>query len=444
MSSPSLITTTMSLFSLFILSLFLSQAHAQVPSNATFKFVNEGEFGPYVNEYDANYRVLDVFASPFQLCFYNTTPNAYYLALRMAIQRTEPIYRWVWEANRGNPVKENATLTFGTDGNLVLAEADGKVAWQTNTANKGVVGFKLLPNGNIVLHDSKGNFVWQSFDHPTDTLLVGQSLKVGGVTKLVSRLSEQQNADGPYSLVMEPKGLSFYYKSNNSARPLLYFFSSDRLSIQKGSLESVQFQSEPETDEAYAYELRFAYQSKDGSSGGTSILSRPKYNATSSFLRLGIDGNVKIYTYYDKVSWGGWQVTFTLFDRESFWDVSECQLPERCGNLGVCEDNQCVACPSANGLIGWSKSCQAEKVTSCRPSDFHYYKVVGVDHFLSKFTKGDSVKESVCESKCSKDCKCLGYFYNQQSSRCWIAYELKTLTKVENSTHVGYIKAPNH
>ncbi|KAH7532521.1 hypothetical protein FEM48_Zijuj04G0029000 [Ziziphus jujuba var. spinosa] len=204
---------------------------------------------------------------------------------------------------------------------------------------------------------------------------------------------------------MEPKGLAFYYKSNNSARPLLYFFPSDRLSIQKGSLESVQYQSEPETDEAYAYELRFAYQSKDASSGGTSILSRPKYNATASFLRLGIDGNGFI--------------------------------------LGVCEDNQCVACPLANGLIGWSKSCEAEKVTSCRASDFHYYKVVCVDQFPSKFTKGDCVKESACESKCSKDCKCLGYFYNQQSSRCWIAYELKTLTKVENSTHVGYIKAPN-
>ncbi|KAB2615997.1 epidermis-specific secreted glycoprotein EP1-like [Pyrus ussuriensis x Pyrus communis] len=47
------------------------------------------------------------------------------------------------------PVGENAILTFGTNGNLVLAHANGKVAWQTNTADKGVVGFKLLPNGNM-------------------------------------------------------------------------------------------------------------------------------------------------------------------------------------------------------------------------------------------------------------------------------------------------------
>jgi hypothetical protein len=61
--------------------------------------------------------------------------------------------RWVSEANRSNPVRENATLTFGKDGNLVLADADGRLAWQTNTASKGVVGLKLLSNGNMVLQD---------------------------------------------------------------------------------------------------------------------------------------------------------------------------------------------------------------------------------------------------------------------------------------------------
>lgn len=114
--------------SISFLSLFLSQAHAQFPSNATFKFVNEGDFGPYIVKYDGNYRVLDIFNSPYQLFFYNTTPNAHFLAIRMGVQRTGGGYRWVWDANRGNPVKENATVTFGTDGNLVLAEADGNAA----------------------------------------------------------------------------------------------------------------------------------------------------------------------------------------------------------------------------------------------------------------------------------------------------------------------------
>jgi hypothetical protein len=171
MSSSPLVT--MRLLSLFLFSLLAFIAKASVPRNETFRFVNEGELGPYVVEYDGNYRALPPFNSPFQLCFYNTTPNAFTLALRMATRRSESLFRWVWEANRGNPVHENATLTFGSNGNLVLADADGRVAWQTNTANKGVVGFKLLSNGNMVLLNSKGNFIWQSFDYPTDTLLVG-------------------------------------------------------------------------------------------------------------------------------------------------------------------------------------------------------------------------------------------------------------------------------
>lgn len=199
---------------------FLSLSQALVPPDQTFKFVNEGDFGDFAVEYGANYRVLSIAQSPFQLAFYNTTPNAYTLALRMAILRSESAMRWVWEANRGRPVRDNATFSLGADGNLVLADSDGSVVWQSNTANKGVVGFKLLPNGNMVLHDSSGKFLWQSFDSPTDTLLVGQSLRLGGAIKLVSRASEKLNSNGPYSFVMEKKTLNLYYKSPNSPKPM--------------------------------------------------------------------------------------------------------------------------------------------------------------------------------------------------------------------------------
>ncbi|KAF2314386.1 hypothetical protein GH714_025956 [Hevea brasiliensis] len=331
----------------FFFSIFSFIAQASVPPSATFKYVNEGEFGPYIVEYDASYRVLDPFAHPFQLCFYNTTPNAFTLALRMGTVRSESMMRWVWEANRGNPVGENATLTFGTEGNLVLADANGRIAWQTYTANKGVVGFNLLSNGNMVLYDSKGTFIWQSFDHPTDTLLVGQSLKLGAATKLVSRASEKQNINGPYSLVMEDKTMAMYYKSPNSPNPLLYFIFSRLLDVM-APLQQVTFRSD----------LSLAYQGAK-SSGGTITLRRPKYDTTLSYLRLEIDGNLRIYTYDDNADWSAWQVTYALFSRDS-WET-ECQLPERCGNFGLCQDEQCVACPSPKGLLGWSKNCQAAK-----------------------------------------------------------------------------------
>ncbi|WJX67658.1 hypothetical protein P8452_52106 [Trifolium repens] len=236
----------------FLTLLFLSFstfiAHAIVPQNETFKFVNSGELGPFIVEYGADYRMISIFNAPFQVGFYNTTPNAYTLALRVGLQRSEQLFR-------------------------------------------------LLSNGNMVLIDAKD-------------------------------------------------------------------------------------------------------------------------------VRDGV-----------------WKVTYTLFDRD--FDESECQLPERCGKFGLCEDNQCVGCPLENGIFGWSNKCSPKPLGVCKESEFHYYKIEGVEHYMSKYTIGDRVSEANCGNKCTKDCKCVGYFYHKDNSRCWIAYDLQTLTKVANTTHVGYIKVPN-
>ena len=78
-------SATMLLLSLFLVSLFTFISLASVPPNATFRYVTEGQFGPYVVEYDGNYRALPTFNSPFQLCFYNTTPDA----LTLAVEATQ-------------------------------------------------------------------------------------------------------------------------------------------------------------------------------------------------------------------------------------------------------------------------------------------------------------------------------------------------------------------
>ncbi|KAJ8771060.1 hypothetical protein K2173_023385 [Erythroxylum novogranatense] len=242
------------------------------------------------------------FAQPFQLCFYNTTPNEFTLAVRMGTVRSEGLMRWVWEANRGNPVGEKATLTFGKDGNLVLAHADGRIAWQTNTANKGVVGFELLSNGNMVLCDSKRRFVWQSFNSPTDTLLVGQSLKLGGVSKLVSRASEKVNKNDRYSLVLAPNTVSMYNTSSKSQKPRRYFSFSKLIGEHQGYLGHMTFNGDLSL----------------GFNGKKVPLSPQSFNTALSYLRLGIDGNLRIYTDYtyvydnDPDPGRAWVVTYTL------------------------------------------------------------------------------------------------------------------------------------
>ncbi|KAJ6844069.1 epidermis-specific secreted glycoprotein EP1-like [Iris pallida] len=306
----------------FFLLLFFSLSQAQVQ---TFTYVNEGEFGPYITENDADYRVLPPFSSPFQMCFYNTTPGEFYLALRMATRRSESTFRWVWRANPFSPVRDNATFSLRPDGDLVLANPDGKIVWSTNTANKGVVGLKIVPGGNIVLYDNKGKFVWQSFDNPTDTLLVGQSLRVSGPTKLLSR------NNGAYSLVLQSDGL-YMYINNATTEPLLY----GRLLDQ--ATTSVEFVSEPDTDHG-AYELKLDL----GPSQGSAILARPKYNATLSFLRIEEDGNLVVYTYYDPVDYQAWEKTYAYFSDEiGPGGPGGCMLPSKCGG-SACVRTKCAS-----------------------------------------------------------------------------------------------------
>ncbi|KAI3809633.1 hypothetical protein L1987_19229 [Smallanthus sonchifolius] len=327
-----------------------SISRALVPSSETFTYVNEGEFGRGLSR-------SRPFPQPVPALFLQHHPKC--------IHSSSP---------------------YGHDGNLVLAEADGRVVWQTNTANKGVVGFELLPNGNMVLHDAKGNFVWQSFDSPTDTLLVGQSLLVDGVNKLVSWASVLNNLDGPYSFVMESRRIALYYKSNNSPRPMLYWANYPWIYNDTSTFTNLTLVSEPRyPDDFSIYYLHFLFNVTNSNpliepSSSNQVFTR--YNNTLTYVRLGIDGNLRYFTYSPNVQNMAWDPFYTLLDRDSM--VGECQLPERCGKLGLCEDNQCVACPTPNGLSGWSKDCEAKKVTSCKASDFYYYKLEGVDHFMIK------------------------------------------------------------
>lgn len=224
----------------FLISPSISQDYYSSPSPAPvpsyppslFHFINQGDFDDNSGEFDSYFRPVGIHSPKFSLCFYTNTHDSFTLGIGMNWP-----YKWVWAANRNNPVREGASLLLGKDGNLVLADVDGRVVWQTNTANKGVVGLKMLDNGNLVLYDAKNDFIWQSFDYPSDTLLAGQSLKAGLTNKLVSRASPTSDFEGNYTLEMSLENVSLYYKSNKNPTPLPYY----RIEQRYGSTPSKEF-----------------------------------------------------------------------------------------------------------------------------------------------------------------------------------------------------------
>ncbi|MCL7034552.1 hypothetical protein MKW94_004300 [Papaver nudicaule] len=473
------LASTLLLLSFIINTTFLSfqtVTAAGVPRSKTFKYVNQGERSEYATEYETHPSYLlipQISNHPFILAFYNTTPNAFTLGLSMGYplmtqarkaRHYSPMIlkRWVWAANLNKPVRENATLSFGGDGNLVLAEASGRIAWQTRTANKGVVDLKLLPNGNLVLLNGNGGVVWQSFDYPTDTLLNGQGLRGDGKNKLVS---------GSYSMVMDVgtnqrQLLTLFFngaKKNSGEKPILLAYHVIEYWYFPW-FEKVNFYSAPlrygVDGSGVANEIGLSWLGKESES---TLWAEPKYNSTLSMLRLTRDGNLRVYTYNEIEGHRDvWEETYTHFSRD------QCILPEKCGGWGLCSKGNCVACPTSKGLMGWSEKCKPEKLPSCKYDStgndnrtsssaelVDYYKIKGLSSSLRKSLRDGistdfvNMKIGECRKRCTEDCKCVGFFYRTSDQDCLlVTYGLFTLTTdpewdevhINDSEADGYIK----
>ncbi|MCL7028689.1 hypothetical protein MKW94_002400 [Papaver nudicaule] len=390
-----------------------------VPEGKTFQFINQGKFtdGPW--SHSADLRRVDPLPSsnPFELFFYRYTTgeggtDKLVLGLTGGGTYGRDEMLWVWSANRNHPVGENSTLTFTSDGNLVLAESDGRIAWQTNTADKGVTGISMQPNGNLVLHDKAGKFVWQSFNYPSDCLLVGQLLMHSRGKKLVSRASEWDSREGSYSLVIGKYGFIMYV---NKSGALVRYAGWEASGLRNVKLDLVQKGVQP-TTATFFLTLGFAntYQAANTTfltpsqppfidmttrAGGffpapspeseapTPTLApapaetplpklRPlqrrvmlakvyfgdltlmqmRVNVNYSFLRLEPDGNLKMYSFYTASDTHFYGSTANFWDNGDYWENSYAFFGDTVG--------QCAL----GSKCGASWSCNTGTCSACPPS----------------------------------------------------------------------------
>ncbi|MCL7026940.1 hypothetical protein MKW94_012255 [Papaver nudicaule] len=406
-------------------SLVIGKAVVVSPSK-TFSYELDGlsfNRGFDETEYGVRHYVLPIQSYPFSLYFYEANPestgvtgsrhgirfkkkknkpitNSYILAIGMGHAHPDGITRWVWEANLNRPVGDKAKLVFSRSGNLALIEANGRIGWQTKTSNKGVVDIKLLPNGNLVLVDRDGGFVWQSFHYPTDTLLVGQGLGPGSSTT-------NKIVNGDYSMVLQGKTLGLFFTpspKSASSKPFNYFNVTQMAELGTNITFGM-------SKYFYGAGLFYNVLSIVISTNRFFQLAYPKYDSTLSMLRLGSNGNLYIYTYSELPSNGyiAWEETYAAFSSRG--RTSECLLPAKCGSFGLCEDNQCVACPTPKGLMGWDKKCKLPKLPSCDivAANVGYYRVKDVEDYRPlSFSDGEGpMTVNECKKKCSNDCKCV-------------------------------------
>ncbi|KAK6157123.1 hypothetical protein DH2020_011371 [Rehmannia glutinosa] len=122
----------------------------------------------------------------------------------------------VWVANREIPLRNrtSAVLTVTEPGILVLLNDTDSIIWSSSNASRVARNpfVQLLDSGNLVVRDGNDteSYLWQSFDHPTDTFLIGMNFGWNYVTGMEIYLSSWKSledpATGDFTFNVDPTG----------------------------------------------------------------------------------------------------------------------------------------------------------------------------------------------------------------------------------------------
>ena len=160
----------------------------------------------------------------------NASTPSYYLSLlaynENSAQQDLNRAKVVWTANVGKPVGENACLHLSpSDSNLRLVDYDrnGSVVWETNTPGYTNATLTITFEGNLVLYTNvstdpsdsttlQQQILWQSYEQPTDTLMVLEALRPG-MNLTAASTTESTNKTAIYTLAIDKNGtLALYTK----------------------------------------------------------------------------------------------------------------------------------------------------------------------------------------------------------------------------------------
>lgn len=210
--------------------------------------------------------------------FYCTGNSSAYLFSIVAVG--EDSHGVVWSANIDNPVGENASVQVTRDKGLVLRDSNGTEVWHSeNTSGKSVEGLNLTGAGNLVLFDKEGYVVWQSFDHPTDALLTGQSLYMG--QKLVASYFSTFWGNGPfYATLTSAANFSAFVNTSDGQSLIYYQLKPDGSSTNRSGL---QYGEDREKESLVEF--------------GTSEVAAANQLEYIKYLKLDMDGHLRTYHY---------------------------------------------------------------------------------------------------------------------------------------------------
>ncbi|GJM97189.1 hypothetical protein PR202_ga14096 [Eleusine coracana subsp. coracana] len=191
--------------------------------------------------------------------------------------------------------------------------------------SRRVGGGRPGESGNLVLKNATTT-LWQSFDHPTDTVVMSQNFTSGMNLTSGSYVFTVDRGTGNLTLRWAQAGttVTYFNKGYNSTFTGNRTLSAPTLTMQTNGIVSL-------TDGSLSSPVVVAYSSNYGESGDM-----------MRFVRLDSDGNFRAYS-----------ATRGSNSATEQWSAvaDQCQVFGFCGNMGVCSYNgtsPVCGCPSLN------------------------------------------------------------------------------------------------
>ncbi|KAK7818016.1 g-type lectin s-receptor-like serine/threonine-protein kinase [Quercus suber] len=338
----------------------------------------------------------------------------------------------VWSANQTNPVS-NATVRLSSDGGLVVQEADGTIVWTTNINSEYRPILNLTDTGNLQLLGDNGSTVWQSFDHPSDSLLLGQKLSVG--QKLTSAASATYQIErGLFSLSLDIDGLFAFRQSNEG--PERYYhhdsFSTSYVQFMNGSLSF--------------------FTVDDKLSGPYKDFLIPSALSSWQYMRFESDGHLRVYEWKQQSL--EWKEVADLLTA----DIGNCGYPTVCDGYSICSNGKC-SCPEPKNDRRYfqqindsqpGRGCSLVTPLSCEASlNQNFLELKNITSVT--FRQDLEVDSESCKEACLKNCLCKAAIFQKYTwgsfvGFCYLPSQNFSLKHAEvNDSYISttYIKVQN-
>ncbi|KAL8152964.1 hypothetical protein V2J09_010724 [Rumex salicifolius] len=318
----------------------------------------------------------------------------------------------VWSSGHRSKfyASDMCVLELTQHGDLRLKDSNDLIGWRTGTNDQGVQRLRLLETGNMVLVDSGESIKWQTFNFPTDVLLVGQRLSVA--THLTS-YPAISSSSWFYSLEIQHDKLGLYLNSginSNTNRDN----NSDKYSYW-------EFQPSKGRNITFVELTSHALLLFDDAL--TTFAQIPALTTVAGGLRfMALDnstGNLGLY-YYNPVQ-DEFKPSFEALN-------AACDLPLACSasNYTVCTRSGSCSCINHQRLqikeANLNSDCDGGgddflSALDCGDGREEMVELEGVLTVLVSSMRTDDISKDECSELCLMGCKCKAALYGRQGRR---------------------------